>query len=82
MPTPVSAKARLSLKQGFDGAQFTKNSGYVDFAGSFNEGNFDTSSTMMYPSSAFAEPECWPESMGACPLVAIDRLSGIDVGNS
>jgi hypothetical protein len=82
VPTRLCEDQAFALRYGFDGSQYIKNAGYVDFAGRFDEGKIDLGSVMMYPSNAFANPECSPMKMEACPLVAIDRINAKEVGTS
>jgi hypothetical protein len=69
-------------KYGFDGSAHTENSGYVDFAGRFDESRFDMGSIMIYPSNAFANAEYSKANMDAFPLMGLYNINGRTVGNS
>jgi hypothetical protein len=80
--TRLCGDQEFAIKYGFDGSAYTKNLGYTDFAGRFDEGSFDMASVMMYPSNAYSNPGCSPTNMDVCPLVGLDKVNGKVVGKS
>jgi hypothetical protein len=69
-------------KYRFNGAQFTKNAGYTDFAGHLDRGAFDFGSIMLYPSNAFSNPDSKKDNIDKCIMVQIDKIGDKVTGTS
>lgn len=68
----------FAQKYGFNGSAYTKNDDYGNNGQLPDDGQFDVSSIMIYPSNAFAEGGCQGTifNLDDCVLVALVRING------